>query len=93
MHKLLHDNRPKTYLGGIECYYIMSLAEKWAQDTYSTQPDSRNHDDTSMFPVNMYCVLSVNASVARAASVGYCLKIEPKLCNTFCVVQRLSGFT
>ena len=32
--------------------------------------DSRNHDNTSMFPVNMYCVLSVNASVARAASVG-----------------------
>jgi len=24
---------------------------------------------------NMYCVLSVNASVARAASVGYCLKM------------------
>ena len=71
----------------------MSLAEKWPQDTYSTQPDSRNHHDTSMFPVNMYCVLSVNASVARAASVGYCLKIEPKLCNKFCVVQRLSGFT
>ena len=31
-----------------------------------------NYDNTSMFPVNMYCVLSVNASVARAASVGYC---------------------
>ena len=31
--------------------------------------DSRNHDNTSMFPVNMYCVLSVNASVARTASV------------------------
>ena len=35
--------------------------------------DSRNHDNTSMFPVNMYCVLSVNASVARAASVVYIL--------------------
>ena len=55
--------------------------------------DSRNHDNTSMFPVDVYCVLSVNASVARAASVVYCLKIEPKLCNKFCVVQRLSGFT
>ena len=32
--------------------------------------DSRNHDNTSMFPLDMYCVLSVNASVARAASVG-----------------------
>ena len=32
--------------------------------------DSRNHDNTSVFPVDMYCVLSVNASVARAASVG-----------------------
>ena len=31
--------------------------------------DSRNHNNTSMFPVNMYCVLSVNANVARAASV------------------------
>ena len=30
--------------------------------------DSRNHDNTSMFSVDMYCVLSVNASVARAAS-------------------------
>ena len=56
-------------------------------------PDSRNHDNTSMFPVNMYYVLSVNVSVARAASVVYCRKIEPKLCNTFCVVQRLSVFT
>ena len=31
--------------------------------------DSRNHDNTSMFPVNMYCVFSVNASVSRTASV------------------------
>ena len=46
--------------------------------------DSRNHDNASMFLVNMYCALSVNASVARAASVVYCLKmvqIENKLCN------------
>ena len=44
----------------------------------------RNYDNTSMFPVNVYCVLSVNASVARAASVLYCLKmvhVELKLCN------------
>ena len=32
--------------------------------------ESRNHDNTSTFPVDMYCVLSVNASVARADSVG-----------------------
>ena len=37
--------------------------------------ESRNYDNTSMFPVNMYCVLSVNASVARDASVVYCLKM------------------
>jgi len=37
--------------------------------------DSRNHDNTSMFPVNMYCVFS---SVARAASVVYCLKMVLK---------------
>ena len=46
--------------------------------------DSRNYDNASMFLVNMYCVLSVNASVARAASVGYCLKMvqtETKLYN------------
>jgi len=45
------------------------------------ETDSRNHDKTSMFPVNMYCV-PVNASVARAASVVYYLElvqIEPKL--------------
>ena len=59
--------------------------------------ESRNHDNASMFLVNMYCVLSVNVSVARAASVVYYLKmvhIEPKLCIRlkFCVVQRLCGF-
>ena len=46
--------------------------------------DSRDHDNSLMFPVDMYCVLSVNASVARADSIVYCLKmvhIEPKLCN------------
>ena len=51
--------------------------------------DSRNHDNTSMFPVNMNCVLSVNASVARAASVGYCLKmvqIEPRLAISLSLV-------
>ena len=44
----------------------------------------RNYDNTSMFPVNVYCVLSANASIATAASVLYCLKmvhVEPKLCN------------
>ena len=50
--------------------------------------DSRNHDNTSMFPVNMYCVLSVYASVARAASVG--LIVSDTACKS-CVVQRLSG--
>ena len=35
VHKLLHDNRPKTYL---RKYSVATLAEKWAQDTYSTQP-------------------------------------------------------
>ena len=51
--------------------------------------ESRNHDNTSMFPVDMYCVLSVNASVARAVSVVYCLKmiqIEPRLAISLCLV-------
>ena len=51
--------------------------------------ESRNHNNTSMFPVDMYCVLSVNASVARAASVGYCLKmiqIEPRLAISLSLV-------
>ena len=59
--------------------YGLTLAANSFGDT-----GSRNYDNTSMFPVDMYCVLSVNASVARAASVVYCLKmvrIEPKLCN------------
>ena len=34
-HKLLHDSRPKTYL---RRYSVATLAEKWAQDTYSMQP-------------------------------------------------------
>ena len=46
-----------------------------------------NYDNTSMFPVNMYCVLSVNARVARAASGVYCLKmvqIKQTLYNMLC---------
>ena len=44
--------------------YVLTLTANSLGNT-----DSRNHDNTSMFPVNMYCVLSVSASVARAASV------------------------
>ena len=63
----------------------------------------KNYDNTSMFPVNMNCVLSVNASVARTASVVYCLKmvqieqhtLQYVVCLQYmlksCVVQRLSG--
>ena len=55
--------------------------------------DSRKDDNTSMFPVNMYCALSVNASVARAASGVYYLEMVRLNQNMLksCVVQRLSG--
>ena len=59
--------------------YRLALTANSPGDT-----ESRNYDNASMFLVNMYCALSANASVARAASVGYCLKmvqIETKLCN------------
>ena len=44
--------------------------------------------------VNMYCVLSVNASVARAASVGYCLKwfrLKPNFAISFVLYRDCLG--
>ena len=68
-----------------------------ACSTGQQQNSSRNHDNTSMFLVNMYCVLSVNASVARAASVVYSLKMVQVDCfevlccaETVCVCMRVS---